>query len=851
MREQSRVTTAVLALCVMLVASACGDHIGSSEASDAALPSTYRVGGTVGGLAGELNLALNGTELVTIAANGDFTFVTELLDGDSYLVSLLRQPDGQTCTVDDGSGTIAGTNLSNVVVSCMDVFGGFTVGGTVTGLTSEVQLLLNGTELVTVSEDRDYAFTTKLFTGDSYFVALLGQPEGQICTVLDGAGNIAAADVIDASVECVDSIDDLRVGGSVGGLIGDVNLVLNGAELITVTGSGSFEFATLLQPGDSYLVTVLEPPAEQTCVVANGAGIVATSNISDVLVTCLPSAELISLVVTGDRPLSPVFDPTQSFYQLDVSFLVSEITLTPTAIDANAIIVLNGVLPLESGRTSTPISLDLGANSLSIVVTGIDGDTQSYVVEVTRGAAVLEQVAYAKASNSGATDLFGTSVAISGDTLAVASNFEDSGATNVGGDQTNNTGSDSGAVYVFRRSGSTWSQEAYIKASNTDPYDAFGGSIALSDDTLAVGAASEDSNAIGIGGDQTNNTGTNSGAVYVFRRSESTWSQEAYVKASNAESGDSFGRTVALYGDTLAVGVPNEDSNATGINGDQADNSAAYSGAVYVFHRVGTNWAQQAYVKASNTQINDHFGGSLSLFDDTLAVGAILENSNATGINGTQTSNEPASGAVYVFRRNGTTWAQEAYVKASNTDSGDRFGSSVALGANTLAVGVPNEDSDATGINGDQTDNSASYSGAVYVFRRFSGTVWFQSAYIKPSNTQAFDEFGSSIALSGDVLAVGAKGESSSAEGIDGDQADNTANASGAVYVFQLSGSLSQKAYVKASNTESTDYFGSSVALSGDVLVVGVPREDSQASGLNGDQDDNTAEGSGAVYIFH
>ncbi len=158
-----------------------------------------------------------------------------------------------------------------------------------------------------------------------------------------------------------------------------------------------------------------------------------------------------------------------------------------------------------------------------------------------------------------------------------------------------------------------------------------------------------------------------------------------------------------------------------------------------------------------------------------------------TGINGDQgDNNADLSGAVYVFTRDGAgVWSQQAYVKASNTDAGDRFGWSVALSDNTLAVGAHEEDSAATGINGDQGDNAALFAGAVYVFTRDSAGVWSQQAYVKASNTEAGDIFGDQVALSGDTLAVGASFEASAATGIDGDQSDNNADRSGAVYAFQ------------------------------------------------------------------
>jgi len=489
--------------------------------------------------------------------------------------------------------------------------------------------------------------------------------------------------------------------------------------------------------------------------------------------------------------------------------------------------------------------------------------------EVTITAGMLAAIGYMKASNTGAgagaADGFGGNVALSsdGNTLAVGATGEDSAATGIGGNQADNSAVDSGAVYVFTRTSGVWSQQAYVKASNTGANDDFGWSVALSSDgnTLAVGARREDSAATGIGGNQADNSAGDSGAVYVFTRTSGVWSQQAYVKASNTGAIDDFGWSVALSsdGNTLAVGADTEDSAATGIGGNQADKSAGNSGAVYVFTRTSGVWSQQAYVKASNTGANDEFGYSVALSGDgnTLAVGALVEDSAATGIGGNQADNSAAfSGAVYVFTRTSGVWSQQAYVKASNTGGSDFFGWSVALSSdgNTLAVGAVSEASAATGIGGSQADNSALQSGAVYVFTRTSG-VWSQQAYVKASNTGGGDLFGASVALSsdGNTLAVGATGEDSAATGIGGSQADNSAPPSGAVYVFtRTSGVWSQQAYVKASNTGAFDAFGSSVDLSsdGNTLAVGAAGESSNATGIGGNQADNSAGSAGAVYVY-
>jgi len=489
----------------------------------------------------------------------------------------------------------------------------------------------------------------------------------------------------------------------------------------------------------------------------------------------------------------------------------------------------------------------------------VDSDTQTVT------GTLANAIGFFKASNTNSNDLFGDSVSLSADgsTLAVGAGGESSAATGIDGDQTDNSASSSGAVYVFARSNGLWQQQAYLKASNTDAVDIFGRFVSLSADgsTLAVGVIRESSAATGINGDQADNSVASSGAAYVFARTSGQWQQQAYIKASNPGADDNFGRSISLSadGNTLAVGAIGESSAATGINGDQTDNSVASSGAAYVFARTSGQWQQQAYIKASNSGADDNFGRSISLSADgnTLTVGAIGESSAATGINGDQNDNSTRdAGAVYVFTRTSGLWQQQAYVKASNAGFSDSFGTSVSMSAdgNTLAVGAGREDSDATGINGDQNNNSAGNAGAVFVFVRSNG-LWQQQAYIKASNPGADDNFGRSISLSadGNTLAVGAVVEESAAIGINGDQADNSAPFSGAAYVFaRTSGQWQQQAYIKASNPGSTDLFGGFISLSADgrTLAVGANSEDSSATGINSEQQDNSISDSGAVYIY-
>ncbi|MGH8243218.1 MAG: FG-GAP repeat protein [Steroidobacteraceae bacterium] len=338
-----------------------------------------------------------------------------------------------------------------------------------------------------------------------------------------------------------------------------------------------------------------------------------------------------------------------------------------------------------------------------------------------------------------------------------------------------------------------------------------------------------------------------------------------YFKTSNHEAGD-FVVQAALSADgqTLAVAAIIEDSAATGIDGDQSDNSAPGAGAVYVFRRVNGEWQQQAYLKASNAEAVDNFGSVISLSADgrTLAVSAPAEDSSATGIGGDESDNSlDSAGAAYVFAQDDAgAWSQQAYVKASHSDADDTFGVTLALSGNgdTLAVGAHREDSAAVGIDGDASDNSVTDSGAVYVFRRDEAGDWSQRAYVKAVNTEASDFFGMSVALNGDgtVLAAGTPSEDSAATGVDGDFTDNSAAGSGAVYVYvsDENGEAWQfQSYIKAPNAEADDGFGTDrLALSddGNTLVVGALREDSSASGVNGNQSGNGTSSSGAAYVY-
>jgi hypothetical protein len=440
-----------------------------------------------------------------------------------------------------------------------------------------------------------------------------------------------------------------------------------------------------------------------------------------------------------------------------------------------------------------------------------------YVFKRTGNTWVNE--AFLKAPNaeggvSGTGDGFGRSVGISGDTIVVGTDSEDSNQTTITNGSTassDNSATNSGAAYVFRRTGSTWVNEAYLKAPNTGANDAFGQSVSIAGDTIVVGARNESSNQTTITNGTTassDNSAPQAGAAYVFRRTGNTWVNEAYLKAPNAGAGDNFGFPVAISGDTVVVGARLEDSDQTTItNGTTAsiDNSAADSGAAYVFRRTGTTWANEAYLKAPNAEAGDRFGQSVAISGNTIVINAPNEDSLQTTItNGTivQASDQASNtsvGAVHVFKRKGTIWSNEAYLKAPNAESNDLFGNSVAIHKNTIVVGAQAEDSHQTTItNGTLVQASDTVSdlrvGAAYVFKR-TGNTWVNEAYLKATNAEGGaigtgDNFGGqfAVSISADTIVVGANQEDSNQTTITNGSSvtdNNSATDSGAVYVFK------------------------------------------------------------------
>jgi len=552
-----------------------------------------------------------------------------------------------------------------------------------------------------------------------------------------------------------------------------------------------------------------------------------SSNRLTATITIVGDTTLSDLAISAASFDQPFLDFFMGDYTAVVGGSINSTTLTATADDPNSTIEVNGVV-LASGGTTGPIALATGLNAIDVVITTIDGSRSDiYTIRILRNALDLAQSNYVKASNTDFDDRFAESLALNVDTLVVTSRLEDSVATGINGDQVDNSASNAGAAYVFTRgAGGDWIQQAYLKASNAESNDFFGSSAAVNGETLAIGAVWERSSATGVNGDQNDNSVLDAGAAYVFSRDiNGVWSQTAYIKASNTGQLDLFGSALALDGDTLAVGAFGEWSAATGVNGDQSDNSAELAGATYVYTRDGAGtWSQQAYLKASDTDSNDQFGSALALDGDTLVVGA-PESFLCTGCDATAET----GGKIYVFVRDAVdTWTQQAVLQPANVERFHRFGSAIAIEGDTLVVGAP--------------EGGMNNSGAVYVYTRDGSGSWSEQAQLSAHNTDQFDKFGSDVDLRNGMLLVGASGEDNQV-GLSG---------SGAAYLFARDASQQweQRMYLRADNREEGDAFGSTVAIGDGFFVIGAMFEGSGATGINGDQADNSARDSGAAYVF-
>jgi lipopolysaccharide export system protein LptA len=443
---------------------------------------------------------------------------------------------------------------------------------------------------------------------------------------------------------------------------------------------------------------------------------------------------------------------------------------------------------------------------------------QGWVFVMVRSGTTWTQQQVLTASDGAPFDRFGSKVLISGDTLFVTAGGDDSSR---------------GSVYVYQRIGTTWVQQPKILAPDGVSLDIFGTDISLSGDTLVVGA-SGDSGPL-----------TGQGSAYVFVRSGTTWLFQQRLVASDAEQNAAFGSQVAISGETISISAPRDD---VGTNIDQ--------GSAYAFVRSGTTWTQQQKLDAPEGTTTKFFGNAIAISGDTIVVGAPRYT----------VGGNVAEGAAFVFARTGTVWNNVQQLTASDGTAGDVFGGTVVLSGDTLLISASEQE-----VDGDANQ------GSTFVFTR-TGNVWTEVRKLNSSDTTATTFFGRAIAIDGDTIMIGALNtayiyralsndwiEESHRLGDDGAASDNFGYSvaisgktavvgapydnvgpagpdQGSVYVFEHSGSgWNQVAHLIPPEWEagSNDYFGYSVAISGNYLVIGAPGDDSDT---NVDQ--------GSVYFF-
>lgn len=333
-----------------------------------------------------------------------------------------------------------------------------------------------------------------------------------------------------------------------------------------------------------------------------------------------------------------------------------------------------------------------------------------------------------------------------------------------------------------------FSQQQKLLANPAVGSTGFGNSVAVSGDTMVIGAS---------GFDTTPTTGINIGAAYVFVRSNGTWTQQTRVSAADGAAGDEFGYSVAISGDTIVVGSWR--SNAPTSN----------SGAAYVFVRSGTTWTQQQKLTAADGAADDEFGNAVTIEGNTIAVGSHLSD---------QPNGGGGAGAVYIFNRSGTTWNQsQKLIPTGSVLFGDFLGESIAMSGDTLVAGA----------SGDQEPTRANR-GTVYVYTRSGGT-WAQQQKLVVPDSQPSTQLGSSIATDGETIVSGALGDT---------PVVSSPN-QGAVYIFSRSGGWNLQQRLTASDAAMSDFFGWSVAVRGDTVIVGA-RHDDTAAGAD----------AGSAYVY-
>ncbi|MCK5261624.1 MAG: FG-GAP repeat protein [Thermoplasmatales archaeon] len=328
-----------------------------------------------------------------------------------------------------------------------------------------------------------------------------------------------------------------------------------------------------------------------------------------------------------------------------------------------------------------------------------DGSGAAYIFK-RNGTTWYEEQKLVPSDGAGG-DRFGVTVSIDNE-YAVVGSFKN--AVN---------GVRKGAVYVYKRYGTTWVEEQKLVASDGGAGDKFGSGIQIDEDYIVVGSHVHDYNEHDIG------------AAYVFKRNGSTWHEQQKLLASDGQEEDEFGGSVSLDGDYIVIGAAMDEK------------SGANHGASYVFKRDGTNWIEEQKLTASDGENNDLFGGSVSIDGDYIVIGAYMDDKSA-----------PNKGAAYVFKRDGTNWIEEQKLTASDGESGDDFGVRVSIDEKIIAIGAWKD------------VHNGSRSGSAYIFER-DGTTWVEEQKLVASDAASGDWFGHSLILDGNYMIIGAPGDES------------------------------------------------------------------------------------------
>ena len=418
-------------------------------------------------------------------------------------------------------------------------------------------------------------------------------------------------------------------------------------------------------------------------------------------------------------------------------------------------------------------------------------------------------------SDRAQADMFGSSVAISGD-FAIIGAFQES--QDVLG---NNTLSQAGSAYIFERDNSgNWNQQQKITASDRASGANFGRSVAIFEDVIVIGAHKEDYNTSG------SDYKSNAGSAYIFEKDNlGNWSQTQKIVANDRYNDDSFGWSVAVSGTHIIVGAYQEDENVFGLD------TKITAGSAYVFEKDNLgSWNQTQKIVASDRAISDYFGFSVSISGNYALIGAYGQDYNAEGTNSTY-----GAGAAYVFEKDSSgQWSEVQKLVASHRDLNDLFGVAVSISGNTAVVGAHEEDYDSN------ESNIKFNSGAVYIFTRQTNGSWVLEQKISAEDRNSFDFFGRSVSISGNLLVVGAYQEKEDEEGL------NPYGDAGSAYVFEknTNGLWLAKQKIVASDRASDDYFAYNVAISGEDVLVGAYGESHDVLGAN------LMYSAGSAYFF-